>query len=652
MTRPLRLYLAMVIALGGAALAASAAAVAAGPHRYEWALFAALGIATGAFNMNLGSTDSSISVADTFFITCALLYGPAAAAVAIAADSLVLSFIRRRHGLVRGLFNTLGATLAMFIGASAFFRLAGVGPLASSHANVLSLILPLMALAIVYFAINCGTVAGAIAIESGKPLAGIWRDHFRWLATGYFAAASLAFCLVLVIQQSNALAAVVVLPLLVIFHLTLRATFGRVDDARRHMHAMDRLYLSTIETLAMAIDAKDDVTHSHVRRVQTLALAMARAMGLTDQAQLKAIEAAALLHDTGKLAVPEHILNKPGGLTDAEFDKMKLHADIGADILSLVGFPFPVVPIVRCHHENWDGSGYPNGVAGTQIPIGARILSVVDCFDALTSDRPYRRRLTDADAFQVLRERSGRMYDPQIVETFIRIHPDIVLAEDDPPAHRDVMQRIARARQTPQASAPTAATSAVAEHAQDEMFAFVGLARLVSGDATRADVLALASHLLANMIPGVSGAWFLPDAAHDRLVAGHAFGPGAGVLRGMALEPGERLSGWVAASRQVIVNSPAALDLGERAGLVEPALRRSLSVPVTTGATLVAVLTLYSPDERAFDDQRARVVQIVVPHIAQALIACGEDTPDRQESLAVERLRSGVSSHGALGRPH
>src|SRR5437899_2213746 len=216
-----------------------------------------------------------------------------------------------------------------------------------------------------------------------------------------------------------------VLPLFAVFYLTLRATFGRLDDARRHLSQMDRLYLSTVETLAMAIDAKDDVTHSHVRRVQNYAMALARALGVTDEVQLKAIEAAALLHDTGKLAIPEHILNKPGGLTPAEFERMKQHVDIGADILSLVDFPYPVVPIVRCHHENWDGSGYPRGVKGEDIPIGARILSVVDCFDALTSDRPYRKAMTEEAALGILRERSGKMYDPAVVDMFIKVFRDI-----------------------------------------------------------------------------------------------------------------------------------------------------------------------------------------------------------------------------------
>ncbi len=182
------------------------------------------------------------------------------------------------------------------------------------------------------------------------------------------------------------------MPLLLVLYFTIKTSMDRVEDANNHVEQVNRLYLSTIETLAMAIDAKDQITHGHIRRVQTFAVGLARRLGVTDSNLLKAIEAAALLHDTGKLAVPEYILNKPGKLTAAEFEKMKLHVTVGADILTAIDFPYPVVPIVRCHHENWDGTGYPAGLRGTDIPIGARILSVVDCFDALTSDRPYRSR--------------------------------------------------------------------------------------------------------------------------------------------------------------------------------------------------------------------------------------------------------------------
>jgi putative nucleotidyltransferase with HDIG domain len=216
---------------------------------------------------------------------------------------------------------------------------------------------------------------------------------------------------------------------------------GRVEDANRHVDELNRLYLSTIETLAMAIDAKDQVTHGHIRRVQEYSVALARQMGVDDENLIKAIEAASLLHDMGKLSVPEHILNKPGTLTSAEFEIMKTHSGVGADILAAIEFKYPVVPIVRHHHENWDGSGYPDRLSGTDIPIGARILSVVDCFDALTSDRPYRKKLSEPEAVAILRERRGGMYDPLVVDVFIGMQrnwastPDTQTAEIASPYH-------------------------------------------------------------------------------------------------------------------------------------------------------------------------------------------------------------------------
>ena len=208
-------------------------------------------------------------------------------------------------------------------------------------------------------------------------------------------------------QSINLTAVSVILPILAITYLTFRTSLGRLADANRHVTHVNDLYLSTIETLAMAVDAKDQITHGHIRRVQVYAVELAKRLGVKELSQLKAIEAAALLHDMGKLAIPEHILNKPGKLTPAEFETMKRHADIGADLLSSIRFPYPVVPIVRHHHEQWNGQGYPTGISGTDIPLGARILSVVDCFDALNSDRPYRPRLSVPEAFTILREHRG-----------------------------------------------------------------------------------------------------------------------------------------------------------------------------------------------------------------------------------------------------
>jgi len=409
-----------------------------------------------------------------------------------------------------------------------------------------------------------------------------------------------------------------VLPLLAIFHLTLRSTFGRLEDAKRHLGDMDRLYLSTVETLAMAIDAKDDVTHSHVRRVQAYAVGLAGALGVNDEQTVKAIEAAALLHDTGKLAVPEHILNKPGKLTAAEFEQMKQHVDVGADILSLVDFPYPVVPIVRAHHENWDGSGYPRGISGADIPIGARILSVVDCFDALTSDRPYRRRMTDAAAIEILLERRGRMYDPAVVDTFIRIYRDINVSAANEAEHHEVLQRISQSRHETLASQDRL-DGAAEQAAPAALLAFVSLSRVATGEGSLSDLLALGSRLVGDVTPGATGAWFVPTADRDRFVAVDAFGPAAHALRGASVVAGERLTGWVAANHQPIVNSAANLDLGARAESVNPPLQTCMSVPLLAGDTLVAVLSLYSSEVDAFNDDRGRLIQMVAPHLAAAM---------------------------------
>jgi len=623
----LRAYLQVIVSAGALVLLAAGFATIRTPHPLGWLALAALAMSTGSLRMNFASVSANMAIDDTFVITTALLFGPGPATLAIAANSLLVS-CRRRMPLRQRAFNTAATAVSMWTAAQTFFLIAGVPPLIVAMPPVASLVAPLLALTVVYFGLNSGLTAIVVGLDSREPPLQVWRRHFQALSINYFGAASVSFCLVLLIQQASMVAMIVVVPLLAVFHLTLRSSFGRAEDARRHLGDMDRLYLSTVETLAMAIDAKDDVTHSHVRRVQAYATGLARALGIADEPTLKAIEAAALLHDTGKLAVPEHILNKPGKLTDAEFEKMKRHVDVGADILALVQFPYPVEPIVRCHHENWDGSGYPRGVAGEAIPIGARILSVVDCFDALTSDRPYRARMTDEAALDILRERRGRMYDPHVVDTFIRVYRDIPVEHIDTVEQREVMQRITQSRHD--VEAPPDAAAEATPFASGNLLAFVSLSRLVSGEGNLDDVLALSSKLIADLMPGASGAWYLPDTGTDRLVAVETFGPAASALRGVSVEVGERLTGWVAASGQPIMNSDATLDLGLRAQAATPPLRGCMSIPITAGTTLVAVLSLYADVQDAFTGDQRRLVQMVAPHLGGAIQAAHRSTSSCQ----------------------
>ncbi len=337
--RALRLYVAVVLVAGACVIADAAIAAFYTPRPLQWVGLSVLALAAGFFRVRVSSVSADIAVDDAFFIATALLFGPGPATLAIALSAVVARYRRQLRQL---LFNAATFAVSMWTAAHVFFLLAGVRPLAIGHTAVAPLVLPLMTMAAVFFAANSTLIAVAVGLDARRSPLEIWRHHFGWIAVGYFGAASVAFILILLIQEASFSAIIVVVPLIAVFYLTLHLSFGREEDARRHLADMDRLYLSTVETLAMAIDAKDDVTHSHVRRVQAYATALARAMQVMDEATLKAIEAAALLHDTGKLAVPEHILNKPGKLTTAEFEKMKLHADIGADILSLVRFPFPV----------------------------------------------------------------------------------------------------------------------------------------------------------------------------------------------------------------------------------------------------------------------------------------------------------------------
>src|SRR5882724_690811 len=213
---------------------------------------------------------------------------------------------------------------------------------------------------------------------------------------------------------------VISLPILVLTWVAYRSYFGRVETSNRHIEGLTRLHQATVESLTMAIDAKDDLSRGHIQRVRTLVEGLGRAVGYPED-QMEGLKAAALLHDIGKLAVPEHILGKPGKLSPAEYSKIMIHPVVGADILSNVEFPYEVVPIVKHHHERFDGSGYPNGLRGEEIPFGARLLTVVDCYDALTTNRPYRSSYGRAEALGVMRGERGRTFDPALLDRFFAI---------------------------------------------------------------------------------------------------------------------------------------------------------------------------------------------------------------------------------------
>ena len=547
------------------------------------------------------------------------------------------------------LFNIAAPAFSVWCAAQLFFWVAGIAPLIKEPSPSYAILPALILFALAYFSLNSWLITFVIALEKRLNPFKVWTGNFLWMSLNYFAGASIAFLFVGYNRRIDIGYIGVIVPLLLVLYFTFKTTISRVEDADRHLAQLNRLYLSTIETLAMAIDAKDQVTHGHIRRVQAHATSLAKEVGVRDENLLKAIEAAALLHDMGKLAVPEYILNKPGKLTGAEFEKMKLHASVGADILSAIEFPYPVVPIVRHHHENWDGTGYPSGIKATEIPIGARILSVVDCFDALTSDRPYRPKLSDEEALAILKERRGTMYDPMIVDKFLEVHSTTPAANlrQGPPS--DVLNTIARSRRVPLVS--TSATPEEITSGADEMLTVYELARALAGQIGIGDAGDVIAKHLRRLIPSSLCVFYLHDRASDELEARHVVGEGASQVRGLKIALGQQLSGWVAANRQTISNSDASLDLAGAVETQSPKLRSCLSTSLIFDDELIGVLSLYSAESKGFNDDHKRIIEAVARQIAHTLKSAAEfDGTSRRDTLTglpnLQQLERFVDTEG------
>jgi diguanylate cyclase (GGDEF)-like protein/putative nucleotidyltransferase with HDIG domain len=647
LTESAQLYVGIVITAGVVAVLHSLYTLHLTPVSYHWTLLAGLTLLSGSFTIRIPTIPARLSVSETFVFAAVLLFGPAAATMIVVLDSLIISMWLgpRSRRPSRVLFNMAAPSVALWIASHVFYFLAAVEPLYKTPRPILPLLVPLLVLAVLYFLLNSLLIAWAVAFEKHISALTVWRHNFLWLSLNYLSGASVAALLLPYLQPEHpeyARLIGILLPLLLISYLTFKTAMGRVDDANKHLSELNRLYLSTIETLAMAIDAKDQITHGHIRRVQVHAVQLAKAMGVREEAQIRAIEAAALLHDMGKLAVPEYILNKPGPLTPAEFEKMKLHASVGADILSAIDFPYPVVPIVRHHHENWNGTGYPDGLAGAGIPIGARILSVVDCFDALTSDRPYRPRLSDKDALRILLERRGQMYDPIVVDTFIKVHTNDGLEMHLSHAKSPFKAITDSSASNDHAfsSRPTGLEDITASG--EEMLALFELARGLGGRASMADIGDVILKHLRRIVPSSLSVFYVYNIDADELIASFASGEHTSLVVGLRITLGQRLTGWVAANRQTIRNSDPILDLGESARAMSPRPRSCLSTPVVVDKALVGVLSLYSTSPEAFSEEHQRIVEVVARQVGPAV----------QQSLEFDRTKRSAFRDQLTGLPN
>ena len=617
-----RAYVISVVGMGLVAVSLSVSDILSRPveSRWVWLSLAGLTLVSGFLPVKLPSVSATISISETFVFAGTILFGPPVGAILVLLDAGVLSARvslskKRRLRFEQVLFNLAAPALSIWIAAN----VAHIKPLASVESiDPLRFVGSLAAFTVLYFLSNSWLVTFAISLEKGVAPFSIWWDNFKELLVNYAAGASIAALLVYNTKTIDPTFIAVILPLLLVLYLTYDWSTKRVESERQKNAELNRVFLSTIEALAMAIDAKDQVTHGHIRRVQRYTMALADALGIKDEKQMKALEAAALLHDTGKLAVPEYILNKPGALTASEFERMKLHAAVGADILKSIDFPYPVEPIVRHHHENWDGSGYPDGISGQAIPLGARILSVVDCYDALTSDRPYRPRMTRFQAEQILRDRRNKMYDPWIVDEFLKI--------------LDHLERIDAAEQDKVTLGQGAASSSRLKPAQLDVISsttaeereFNELSRELPKATTPAAAAEVLFRYLGRVIPAATFAFYVPKPDTNSLISIACVGVGSRTIESLNVPVGERISGWAFAHQQMIMNSDATLDLGPVARTLPTPLRYAMVAPIFQGSQPTAVVTLYGSDK--FEKDHSRLLESAVNLFQSAIHLSGTDT--------------------------
>ncbi len=448
-------------------------------------------------------------------------------------------------------------------------------------------------------------------------------DNYRMADKRYrvFMLAGVAFIAAWAIHQAFSLA----LLSLTIFigAQVIYMAWQRLNAKTRETEELSRIHFATAEALATAIDAKDQTTHCHVRRVQIYAAGMGQVLGLS-QKEIAALKAGALLHDIGKLAVPAHIINKPGRLSPAEFEKMKIHTTVGAQILSRVDFPYPVTPIVRHHHEQWDGHGYPDGLKGEQIPITARIISVVDCFDSVREDRPFRRSMTRDEAIAFLLRGAGTHFDPNVVELFIKHLPRFEAEIEavglpqqnssneitEPIALTDVDMTQTRERGSYMAYDQI-------KSANQEVYALYEIARTFGSSLDVKNTVEALVDKVGHVVPFDTCVVYLYDDEKGYAKAAHVVGRNAKKLAARCVAPGEGVTGFALANRSPINQLHPSLDF---VGVeVDREYGSMASLPLFKDEVLLGALSVYSVDLSEYTDDHMRMLETVTRLASDAL---------------------------------
>src|SRR5690349_8906391 len=616
-----RLYIAFITACGAACLITADWDM---QHFFRFACYLVVCILASNMKVNLPGILSTMSVS-FLFILIGILDMTAGQTLAMGCLGALVQCVWKAKSRIRpvqALFSVMNMAIA--VDASYALYHSHLAQKISSGSPI-SLILA----SLTYFALNTTGVAGVVALTERKSIVETWRGCYFWSFPFYLLGASIAWVFSILTKGGFSQSILLLVPVIYVIYRSYRIYLGHLEDEKKHVEEMAALHLRTIEALALAIEAKDHTTHEHLSRVRIYAIELGKELNLPAP-ELEALRAAALLHDIGKLAIPEHIINKPGKLTPEEFEKMKIHPVVGAEILERVEFPYPVVPIVRAHHEKWDGSGYPDGLQNTQIPMGARILAAVDCLDALASDRQYRRALPLDQAMEEVVKMAGKSFDPKVVEVLHRnyIRLEKMATSQPVPASRLSTDLKIQRGEAPAAgfevthperrpaNEPTFLSSIASARAEGHLL--FELTQDLGSSLALDETLSVVAARLKRMIPYDAIAVYV--ARDGVLVPEYVNGESFRYLSSLQIPVGQGLSGWVAQTGRSILNGNPAVESGY---LDDPSkfttLRSAVSVALAGLNSTIGVLTLYRMEKDAFSSDNLRVLLAIASKTSLAI---------------------------------
>ena len=479
-----------------------------------------------------------------------------------------------------------------------------------------------------------------------------WRRHLpsnlRKALLGAVAFAPVVFVLVKATEPQANPMVWICFPILIAMYWYIDVRYGEMVVDLRRADELHELYAPAVQALAIAMDAKDSVSSDHVKRVQKYCIEVGKALNCS-AAELQALEFGALLHDIGKIAIPDIVLTKPGRLSPEEFSQMATHPQIGAEIISAVEFPFPVADLVLSHHENWDGSGYPRNLRGDEIPITARILSVVDTFDALTTDRPYRAALSVAEAIAMIRSRSGQAFDPTVAEALIELLPTLQVRSEiealesartaDIAALAGAVGRPKHVKQTSltyQERIESLKQNRVSSRQNPLTQQFTAYARLLKAAGptlSPSEILRFLSPILRDSTAFEKCGVLLMEGRE--LVPVFFSSDDGDELGSIRVPLDDSPSGWAASHGESLLNADPTSEFGELGSVASAAgLSSMIATPLWRSGKVVGVLNVYSTSRAAYDQADVAILEAFAPSFGEALHRSwsfdhsGQDSPD------------------------